>query len=55
MTFFCNFKAVLQFYVIGFVIDKYMKINKLCFKLHKLHKIYYLIYGSIYYIYKRHR
>ena len=43
MAVFCNFKAVLQFYVIGFVFDKYMKINKLYFKLHKLHKIYYLI------------
>lgn len=29
MTVFCNFKASLQFYVIGFVFDKYMKINKL--------------------------
>lgn len=55
MTVFCNFKAVLQFYVIGFVIDKSLIISVISVKLHKLHKIYYLLYKSIYYIYKRHR
>jgi len=52
MTVFCNFKASLQFYVIGFVFDKSLIINVVLVELQPLHKIYYLLYKSIYYIYK---